>query len=319
MGAGSGTARYAVLFRTHFWDEYAERQYRRLAARCADGDVFIVVDETNGRVAIPHGNVVPHTQDGVLGLGLGRGGHGNLLWFNGDYPLYAFFREHGRYDYYVMSEYDVVVQRDVGEIVAQAQREEIDFVGLTKGEAVADWPFTASCLDAYEAEQVRKRLICFAVFSHRAVDRLFRKRLELSRQLREGTLRRWPYCEAFIPTELGVAGYRMAELSEFGPTGRYDWTPALAETDLPLLGREAFLHPVLDPSRYIQHTLKAVWPPEAFFLPGSEVSRRIRRVPARVYGPALLRALGKRARGFVAARAARLARTGPAQARTGHG
>jgi len=53
---------YAVLFRTHFWDDYVERQYQRLRAVAGRGDVFILVDETNGPVPIPHPNVVPHTQ-----------------------------------------------------------------------------------------------------------------------------------------------------------------------------------------------------------------------------------------------------------------
>ena len=287
--------RYAVMLRTHFWDDYVERQYRRLLSRCDGGDVFILVDETNGRVKIPYPNVVSHTQEGILGLGLSKAGYGNLLWFNGDYPLYAFHEEKPGYDYYVMIEYDVVVQLDLGSMISGLRREGIDFVGLTKGEPVSEWPHTESCLDVYRPEQVQKRLICLAAFSRRAVEHLFAKRLELSREHRGGALSRWPYCEAFIPTELGLAGFELAELSRFGRTDRYDWKPAIAETDLPLLRDQAFLHPVLDPARYVQHTMKDVWPPEAFFLPGSEVGRRLRRVPARVYGPPLLRALWKRA------------------------
>lgn len=33
---------YAVLFRTHFWDDYVERQYQRLRAQVGRGDVFIL-------------------------------------------------------------------------------------------------------------------------------------------------------------------------------------------------------------------------------------------------------------------------------------
>ncbi len=287
--------RYAVLFRIHFWDEYAERQYQRLRAMVGDGDVFIVVDETSRAVPIPHGNVVSHTQAGVLALGLSGAGHGNVLWFNGDYPLYFFYQQHPQYDFYIMTEYDVVVQRKLDDVVERMAREGIDFVGLTKGETVADWPLASTCLDAYPADQIYKRLICIAMFSNAAVRRLFDRRLELSRQHEAGALRRWPYCEGFIPTEVAAAGLVMAELSQFGPTSRYDWTPAIVETELPELAEQAFLHPVLDPQRFVQHTMKDLWPPEAFFDPRNAVAGRLRRAPFKLYGPPLARALWRRA------------------------
>lgn len=295
----SPAPKYAVLFRTHLWDEYVARQLERLTAMARGGDVFVLVDDTNGRVEVPRQNVFRHTQDSVLGLGLGKAGYGNLLWFNGDYPLYAFFNENRNYGYYLMTEYDVVAQVGLDGMVSRLAKDGIDFVGLTKGESVAEWPHTDTCLDAYEPDQVRKRLICFAAFSRRAVDFLFHRRLDLSRDHRNGALRRWPYCEAFIPTELARGGFKLAELSEFGATDHYDWKPAIAEADIPLLRDQAFLHPVLDARRYVAHTLKDVWPPEAFFLPGSEVGRRLRRVPVQAYGPLLLRALWTRARNTV--------------------
>lgn len=287
--------KYAVLFRIHFWDDYAERQYQRLCSVVGDGDVFILVDETSRRVPIPHQNVVSHTQEGVLALGLSGAGHGNVLWFNGDYPLYFFYERHGHYGHYIMIEYDVVVRRSLDDIVDQMAREEIDFVGLTKGEAVADWPLTYTCLDAYSKDQVQKRLICIALFSNKAVGHLFDRRLEQSQRQAAGALQRWPYCEGFIPTELNRAGMKMAELSLFGSTDRYDWKPAVLETELPLLRQQVFLHPVLDPQRYVQHTMKDLWPPEAFFDPWNPVARRLRRAPSHLYRPLLVRALWRRA------------------------
>jgi hypothetical protein len=111
---------------------------------------------------------------------------------------------------------------------------------------------------------------------------------------RDGKIRRWPFCEAYIPTELSLRGLKMIELSRFGPTDFYDWRPAFVETDLPSMKKQAFVHPVLDPARYIDHTMKHAWPPEGFFYPGSGVGRRIRRVPPSVYLKPLTRALQKR-------------------------
>lgn len=65
---------YAVLFRTHFWDSYVERQYQRVRAKVGRGDLFILVDETSRPVSISHPNVVSHTQTSVLDLHLSGAG-----------------------------------------------------------------------------------------------------------------------------------------------------------------------------------------------------------------------------------------------------
>lgn len=287
-------ARYAVLFRVHFWDAFAERQYQRLCATVGRGDVFILVDETSGPVPIPHGNVVSHTQKSVLALGLSGAGHGNMLWFNGDYPLYLFYLQHSEYDYYVMTEYDVVVQRSLDEVVGTMAAEELDFVGLSNIEAVASWPLTRTCLDAYTEAQIRKCLICISMYSNRAVRHLFERRLEHSRQHEAGLLQRWPYCEAFVPTEIVAAGMAMGELSRFGPTERYDWKPAVVESELAELAGQGFVHPVLDTRRFVPHVMRDLWPPEAFFDPRNKVGRRLRRAPVGAYGAKLAEALWRR-------------------------
>jgi hypothetical protein len=292
-GSG-GIPRYAVMLRTHFWDEFAARQYRRLAARIGHGDLYVLVDETSGPVRVTEGRVVSHSQAGVKALGLADAGTGNMLWYNGDYPLYAFYNEQPDYDYYVMVEYDVAVHADLDAMVARAAREGIGFVGLTKGESVATWPHTASCVGAYAAEEVRKRLICFAVFSRDALRSLFEGRLRLSRAYAEGKLDRWPFCEGYIPTELAVRGFNLGELSEFGSTDLYDWAPAFAEEDLPSLQEHAFVHPVLDAGRYVQAMMKRNWRTVDVLDPRSDIMRRLRRVPLRAYGPPLAVAVRKR-------------------------
>ncbi len=290
---------YAVIFRTHLWDDYVARQYDRLVARTKSGHVFILVDETSGPVKIDRDNVVRYTQGDVLSLGFAKGGRGNLLWFNGDYSLYLFFDRFRDYDYYIMTEYDVVVQVELDDVVAPADRDGCDFIGLSKGEPVSEWQFTETCLDAYDAAEVQKRLICIALFSRPAVQHLFDKRLELSQAFRNGALRRWPYCEAFIPTELSVGGFKLGELSEFGPTDHYDWAGVVIEAELGPLERQAFIHPVLDPNGYVEKAMKDSWPPESFFYVRSETRRKLQRVSPKDYGPPLARALRKRVASIV--------------------
>ena len=308
MGAGlTDIGRYAVVFRTHIWDDYVARQYRRLAARIGSGDLFILLDETNGRVPVSEGKVVSHTQESVKALGLAGAGSGNMLWYNGDYPLYFFYHHHPDYEYYVMIEYDVAVHGDIDAMVAFASREGIGFVGLTKGESVAEWPHTASCLDAYALEDVKKRLFCFAIFSQAAVRTLFERRLSLSREFADGAIRRWPFCEGYIPTELARSGFKLAELSELGSTDLYDWRPAFTETDLGDLQQHTFVHPVLDPHRYVQATIKGHWNTLDALDPRSAFMRRLRRVPLSVYGAPLAAALRARVAASARTRFARAA------------
>ena len=299
--------RYAVVFRTHIWDDYVARQYRRLCARVGGGDVFILVDETSGPVPISEGTVVSHTQESVKALGLANAGRGNMLWYNGDYPLYFFYHHYPNYKYYVMIEYDVAVHEDIDPMIAHVAREGIGFVGLTKGESVAEWPFTASCLDVYALADIKKSLICLAIFSRDAVRALFEQRLSLSREFREGRLERWPYCEGFIPTELALRGFKLAELSDLGSTDLYDWRPAFAETDLAELRQHTFVHPVLDPHRYVQATLRSAWSTTDALDPRSDLMRRLRRVPLSVNGAPLAAALRRRVAESARTRIARAA------------
>lgn len=289
-----GESRFAVLFRTHFWDDFAERQYRRLVERSRGGEVFILVDETNGAVAIPHDNVVRYTENDLLALGLAKAGTGNFLWFNGDYSLYVFFERFPDFDHYIMVEYDVAANRDMGEMVARSVEKGYDFIGLTTVHPDIGWNFTDGCLDLYRLEDIQQRLICIALFSRAAIAHLFARRKEHSLAFERGEIRRWPFCEAYIPTELALGGFRMGELSEFGPLDHYEWRPSYVETDLGEMTGQAFVHPVLDPNRYIVHTMKHLWPPENYFIPGSKVRRRIRRVPSSVYWPVLSKALKER-------------------------
>ncbi|MGY2051405.1 FAD-dependent oxidoreductase [Methylobacterium sp. JK268] len=285
--------RYAVLFRTHLWDAFVERQFARLKERVGRGDLFVLLDETGGPVATGQEAVVSHTNAGILDLGLAAAGEGNLLWYNGDYPLYAFLREHPGYDYYVMTEYDVCVNADLDDLVDRAARAGAGLVSLTKGEPVAEWAHAASCQESYPPDAVRKSLICFAMFSRAAVERLFEKRLALSQARARGEIARWPFCEGFIPTELAVSGFRQMELSELGSTAQYDWWPPVLEDDLPTLAAETFVHPVLDRARFVDSALR-IWQVPDLFDGRSALRQRLRKVPVSVYGPRLARVLRTR-------------------------
>ncbi len=276
--------RTAVIFRTHFWDAFAQRQFDRLLAVAQGTDVFVLVDETNGKVAgISHPAVVRVTEAGLLITGLARAGEGNLLWFNGDYPLYHFQALHPGYDTYLQLEYDVIINQPIAALTERLRADHVDYVGLTKGEVVADWFWRDTMSAAYRHDDVRKQLICLSVFSGAALRHLYEARLAQSRAWEAGTLKVWPFCEGFIPTELAIAGFVCRELSALGSTAAYDHWPPFLEADVPRLAGEDFVHPVLDEPRFIASMHKYRVGLVGYLNPASQFHRKLRRLTPRRY------------------------------------
>ena len=285
---GVGGPRYAVLFRTHFWDGFVQRQFDRLAAQVGPGDLFVMVDDTNGVVrGIPHDRVFRLTEQDALDKGLPRAGEGALLWFNGDYPLYLFLAEHPEYDYYVQVEYDVVLTFGFERLVMQAAADGADFVGLTKGQPVPEWHWRHSCRDVYDLAEISYRLICLSLFSRRALQLLFDRRIELARRLEREPQMRWPFCEAFVSTEIERGGMRILDLASCCDTGTYDHWPPYLEAELPRLASRPLLHPVLDERRYVDSLLKYKIGLAGYLNPASLYHRKLRKLPFGKYLAAL--------------------------------
>ena len=288
--------RFAVIFRTHFWDEFAKRQFARLTEKVCSGDVYILMDETNGPVqGISHDKVVRMTESDVLAMGFPRAGEGSLLWFNGDYPLYYFLKDHGSYEYYVLLEYDVALNVDVDPLVQRVAAGAIDFVGLTKGEPVRDWPWLDTCRDAYALEDIQYKLICMSVYSVRAIQWLAARRLELAAQFHDGSMKAWPFCEGFIATEMARNDFITAELADFVDTDAYDFWPPYVEADLPAMTDRPVIHPVLDRDRYVGSLLKYKVGLGGYFNINSLLHRKLRRLPASLYLKTLTNSFAQKA------------------------
>ena len=93
----------------------------------------------------------------------------------------------------------------------------------------------------------------------------------------------WPLSEVFVATEIHRAGLVARPLSQFGDVSGYAWFPPFLEEDVPLHPGRTFLHPVLDPPRYVALTLKSNAPPLAFLWPSSRERRLLARLPASSY------------------------------------
>ncbi len=99
-------------------------------------------------------------------------------------------------------------------------------------------------------------LCCLAIFSNRAAHYLYRRRALAALRVRDGGAETVPMCEAVVPTELRLGGFRLVPLHDLGSTACYDTTPPRPEEMLPGLAHEAFVHPVLDKPRFVVNLLR---------------------------------------------------------------
>ena len=253
------TPRYAVVLKTHVWDGFVSRQAKRYRSFAGPhGDLFICVDETGGQAGtINHERVLRFTNADLIALGLAdRAERGSLIWWNTDYPHYLFLDRYPDYDYYVFCEYDTVVNGHGDDLLAAVAAAGADFVALPTRTAKADWMWTRYHIRTYGYDAIAGSLNCVSIFSRRALEVLRDRRIEMSRQAEAGQVPFWPLNEVFLATEVKRAGLRMVSLDEFGDTSGFEWFPPLLESDLDAHRHLTFLHPVLDPPRYVDSLLR---------------------------------------------------------------
>ena len=274
---------YAVIFRTHFWDDFVERQFRRLQERVGDGVVYVLVDETRGPVpGIPTDKVFRLTDSQILEAGFVSAGEGSIQWFSGDVPLYMFRSAYPEFRYYVQLEYDVNLHVGVDDLVQRVAVDGGDMVSLERRPTLSDWHWMDSVRGVYPAGELVHHLICLSIFSGRALDALASARLRQAKEYQMGNIPAWPFCEAFLPIEGARLGLKLVPLSSYGAVTHYDWWPPYPESSLPGLKQHAFVHPVLDRDRFVTSMFK--YPNvRALLHPGSLLHRQLRRLGARDY------------------------------------
>jgi hypothetical protein len=272
--------------RTYQWDGFIQRQMRRYKQASLGGDFFVSADETNARLGDFDGErVLATTNDQLLALGLpNRFEKGSLIWWNNDYPTYAFSQAYPYYDYYVFVEYDSIVRAPIANIVAEVARRGLDFVAAPIEGRLRDWFWWPYARQSYGAAELRASLNCIAIYSNRAMRVLFERRLEMGRDPR---VKSWPISEAFVATEMARAGLAAAPLSEFGDVTQYDWFPPTLESDVDALAGSVFIHPVLDMPRYVSSVLRYGDSWRDYFNPSSPLRQRLGKCPPEAYAPRL--------------------------------
>lgn len=256
---------YAIVFTTYAWDDFVARQYERLRARCLDADLFIMLDAIDQPpIPVPHGRVLSLDRAGVgrlLGEGActvetGPWGSPRTLWWNLDYYLYAFFDAHPEYDYCLMLDFDAWIDLDVDALVSAVAARGVAFVAEPHRD-MARWAWTALHEPTYPRDIIHGALLAVTIVSRNAARYLRGRRAAMAGERRAGRVPFWPFCEAFVATELAAVGFRVAALSAFGDTTRYGWHPAQAEARMVELAPRGFIHPVrpvqdpgaIDPNR----------------------------------------------------------------------
>ena len=253
------TPTYAVLFKCHTWQGFEARQIARLKHRVRSGDLFVFADNTGGPVAgIDHPpNLTVHAgRDDAAAIGLEHDHPSAAFWYSNDYPLHIFMRKFPHYQYYIAVEYDVAVQVDLDTVVRRMRDEGIDLVGCPIHAPIAEWPWRPGCEGWYADADIHHWLFCFAIFSNRAARYLYERRLDANHRIRSGNAPPRPMCEAVIATELHLGGFRLMALDELGSTTRYDSSPQYPEERLPEYAGEAFVHPVLDRTRFLDRMFR---------------------------------------------------------------
>ena len=249
--------RCAVVFKTYAWDEFIERQARRLEQAAGSLDFYISVDETGGSVGpIPFDRVIRFTCADLAAAGLPmRYGVGGVLWWNPDYAHYQFLEQQPDYDYYLFVEYDCVVRCELEQFVSRAASQGADLIAQPISVPIEKWHWMPYQCNAYRFNEIKLALLNVCFLSARGLRLLHQRRLSMNPRSSNNA---WPSAEVFVPTEIAREGMTWIPLAECGDVSQYEWFPPTLEEDLMEVTGDAFLHPVLDRKRYISSMLHHV-------------------------------------------------------------
>ena len=283
-----------ILFRTHIWDDFIQRQFLRLPKNTSY-DIAILANNTDGLCPpVEDFPFVIFTLDDLLKMGLEAGPEKNIVWWNADYPLYYYASLFPDYDYYILCEYDVVINCDFEQLILSLHSGEKDIVAITSRSPLEECVYIRSAEGVYLYENIKKTYFPFAIFSKKSVAFLYNKRLSLTKKYREKKIQNWPHCELFVGTEAAASNLQVAQLTEYGKADFFSHYPPVLEECLPYLMDQAYIHPVLDSKRFLLSTIHYEGRPERFLNPFSKFHRTLRSFPFRFYLGPLCKALFSR-------------------------
>ncbi len=292
------TPKIAAVFTCYEWDEFNQRQYQRFVAKCEGLTPSIVYDCSRKPFPDPTlKNVYQFDANKALGMGFAFAYYKNLFWWNLDYLMWMFVDQNPDCDYYMFADYDAVFNIGVESLVREVARQGVDFVGETIPETTENWVYRKPHLPLY-GHALNPYMIPVVIFSNRAAHFLKGKRLEQSEAYRRGDMPFWPFCEAFIGSELAIAAdFRCDTLGNYVNHPGLHWDPIHRESELPELSSWQVLHPVLDDVRYIKTRLKYSDRTKDVIKDGLDCIARVKSLPLSTKGKLLLDEVRHRVRG----------------------
>ncbi len=244
----------AVLFRTHFWDDFARRAARRMQRQSDGADFFVLANETGqAPFDVRPFDKIGFTEHDLAGLGLpcvAGEPDKDVLWWNCDYPLYYAQRAHPGYDYYFVMDFDAAANTPLVPIAqAMADSGAECVASFAPNALLPTWPHAESCRDLpYDAPAWVALINLFV--SARAARLLLAERQRLARSFLDGRTTRWPICEAFVASALASGGIACVPLRRFADVTNFGTELVLLESDPRAQAPGSFAHSVLDPDRF---------------------------------------------------------------------
>ena len=142
--------RVAVFCRTHTWDAFVAKQAAQMRELSRGGHFYVLADETRAQLPVDGFYKFSHCDTDFEPLGLERYFNTNLLWYNGDYPLYKIVHDLPQYDYYVVLEFDVLTNVDLVGMADAAAAAGIDAAAYNIHPVEPEWPWLDSCRGIYD-------------------------------------------------------------------------------------------------------------------------------------------------------------------------
>jgi hypothetical protein len=244
-----------VAFRTHLWDNDIALSARNLAGAAKDLTFCVIADETRGILSVPGiYQKISHNND-FADLDLPSYPGLQTLWYNADYPLYRLRKSFPDAEYYIMVEFDVVVNIDISLLIRRIFDDGIDMLVADFSEATTDWGWADTLVHFFKDKY--QCLLPFLVVSARAVDYLLNLRKEHA--LKVGDIVRnedWPYCEGFVASAIkNDSSFKIGSLGDYVNLLHFThWPPISAISPLNFINN-TINHPVLMKRAFINKIL----------------------------------------------------------------
>jgi hypothetical protein len=273
-----------------------------------------MADETHGIIdSLPNDRAIRTNQTDILHGGgwtaFVEKGYWEVkatLWWNLDYLTYRFYDNHQEYDYCITMDYDACINLDVDKLMKDVAAAGYDFVALPMREAMHDWYWQRPHAPVYSLEELQAHYLCVIIISRKAANYLAHRRKEMAVEYTAGNLKFWPFCEAFMSTELRRGGFRVGNLADFGNVDKFGWWPVYNENDIIPFMPEGFIHPVMDEQRFLPAYIQRYKPMSDWCRINGPLWKQLRQFPFSAYASYIWPTLKMRALHRLAQRMGRL-------------